>query len=91
MQITNLDWDEDNTAHIARHTVSPEEAEEVCFSRSHYTEIAKDEYYYITGQTETGRYLFLLVRYLGRGKVRVATARDMDKKEKSRYRKKRRK
>ncbi|MCK4423456.1 MAG: BrnT family toxin [Candidatus Omnitrophica bacterium] len=91
MQIISLDWDENNTDHIARHEVSPEEAEEVCFSRSYYIETGRDKYYYITGQTESGRYLFLVIKYLGRRKARVVTARDMDKKEKSRYKKKRRK
>lgn len=89
MRVTNLEWDEDNIFHIARHEVSPEEAEEACFSYSSCIEKAKGELYYITGQTEAGRYLFLVVKYIGRGKAKVITARDMDRKEKARYKKRR--
>ena len=45
--------------------------------------------YYVTGQTEAGRYLFVVVRYVGRGRARVITARDMEKQERSRYDKRR--
>lgn len=85
MQITNLLWHEDNVLHIARHKVSPEEVEEVCFSGSPQIEIGRGGLYYITGQTESGRYLFVVIKYLGRGNARVITSRDMDAKEKARY------
>ena len=89
MQVTNIEWYEENISHIARHGVSPEETEEVCFSRSSCIETGKGELYYITGQTEAGRYLFIVVKYLGHGKAKVITARDMDGKEKARYKKRR--
>lgn len=89
MQVTNLDWDDDNISHIARHEVIPEEVEEVCFSHSSCIETARKSLYYITGQTETGRYLFLAAKCLGHGKARIITARDMDQKEKIRYKKRR--
>lgn len=85
MQITNLIWHEDNVLYIARHKVSPEEVEEVCFSGTLQIEVGRGGLYYITGQTGGGRYLFILLRYLGRGRARVITARDMDDKEKFRY------
>lgn len=89
MRVTNLQWDEDNIFHIARHEVGPEEAEEVCFSHSSCIEKARGKLYYITGRTEAGRYLFVVGKYLGRGEARVITARDMDQKEKARYKKRR--
>lgn len=85
MQIANLIWDEDNVLHIARHKVLPEEVEEVCFSSIPQIEIGRGGLYYITGQTGSGRYLFIVVRYLGRGRAKVITARDMDDREKSRF------
>jgi len=85
MHILNLLWDEDNILHIARHGVSPEEVEEVCFSSSPHVEIGRGGLYYITGQTLGGRYLFIVIKYMGRGNAKVITSRDMDDKEKSRY------
>lgn len=84
MYIINLTWDEDNISHIARHRVFPEEVEELCFGSSSI-ETGRQNLYYVTGQTASGRYLFVVVKYLGRGNVKVITARDMDNKEKSRY------
>jgi len=89
VHITNLEWREDNIAHIARHRVTPEEVEEVCFSGTSFVETAGQELYYITGQSQAGRYLFIIVKYLGHGTVKVITARDMDQKEKTRYKKRR--
>ncbi len=89
MRITNLEWCEENILHIARHGVSPEEVEEICFSRSSLIETATRGLCYITGQTDPGRYLFAVVKPLGRGGAKVITARDMDRKEKTRYRKRR--
>lgn len=89
IHITNLEWDENNMVHISRHGVIPEEVEKVCFSEDCFIEVGRGKVYYVTGQSESGRYLFVVLRYLGRGKARVITARDMDEKEKSRYKKKR--
>ena len=85
MRIVHLIWDEDNVLHIARHGVDPEEAEETCFNRRPFIERGRDGLYYISGQTETGRHLFVVARFLGRGAARVITARDMDHKERRRY------
>lgn len=85
MQVTNLLWYEDNILHIAKHKVSPEEVEDVCFFSSPQIEVGRGGLYYITGQTGSGRYLFIVIKYLGRGNARVITARDMDTSEKARY------
>lgn len=90
MNITNIEWDEDSVFHIARHHVNPEEVEEVCFSNASFLEKGREKFYYVTGPTESGRYLFIVVKFIGHGKVKVITARDMDSKEKSRYKNKRR-
>lgn len=87
MKIIDIIWDEETVGHIARHGVIPEEVEEVCFSRSSCLEKGRTGRYYITGQTHAGRYLFIVVRFVGRGKVEIYTARDMDEKEKYRYKK----
>ncbi len=86
MRITNLEWDQENVVHIARHRVGPEEVEELCFHRSPLIERGRGGLYYVTGQTRSGRYLFAVVRTLGRGMARVITAREMELKEKRRFR-----
>lgn len=86
--VTAFDWSEETVAHIARHHVTPDEVESLCFAEDAVIERGRgDDIYYITGQTESGRYLFVVVRYLGRGRARAITARDMEKKERTRYQK----
>jgi uncharacterized DUF497 family protein len=81
-----FDWDEANTAHIARHGVRPEEAltdprRLVLKTRSQRGE----ERWAALGATEGGRILFALFTRR-RGRVRVITARDATPGEKRRYR-----
>lgn len=85
MRITRLEWNEENVVHIARHRVDPEEVEELCFHRSPLIERGRGGLCYVTGQTRAGRYLFAVVRILGRGMARVITAREMEMKEKRRF------
>lgn len=88
--VTALDWSEETVAHIARHHVTPDEVESLCFSEEAIIERGRGEdIYYVTGQTDAGRYLFVVVRYLGRGRARAITARDMEKMERARYQKRR--
>lgn len=89
MRITDFEWYEESIFHIARHKVNPEEVEEVCFSSSPLIETGRGGLYYVTGQTHGGRYLFVVVKYMGHGKAKVITARDMDSKEKRRFQQRR--
>ena len=88
MRITYLEWDRKNIAHIARHGVTPEEFNEVCQGRFLFRKGRGEKIYLIYGQTESNRYLFLVVKALGQGRYRPITARDMIKKEKRLYRRK---
>lgn len=85
MQITHLEWTEASILHIARHGVDPEEVEGVCFSHSSRLERGRQGFYYVSGQTAAGRYLFVVIRLLGHGGAKPITARNMDEKEKRRY------
>jgi uncharacterized protein len=64
MRIGKIIWSEDRIEHIARHNISPEEIEEVCFSRP-FIQRAKSKgenpVYYILGQTVAGHYLFCVI------------------------------
>lgn len=90
MRIRNIIWPEDRIEHIARHAVTPEEFEEVCFGRPLVLR-AKSEgdnpVYYTLGQTNAGRYLFCVVIQFPDGNGYPVTARSMTAKEKQRYRK----
>jgi uncharacterized DUF497 family protein len=75
--------------HIARHGVSPDEFEEVCFGRSLVLRArseGENPVYYILGQTQNGRYLFCVVIHFPDGNGFPVTARDMTAKEKRRFR-----
>ena len=88
MKIQELIWPEDRIDHIARHSVTPEEVEEVCFGRP-FVQRAKSEgknpVYYVLGQTNAGRYLFCVTIQFPDGKGYPVTARPMTDKEKRRY------
>ena len=88
MKIDQLLWSEDRIEHVARHDVSVEEVEEVCFGPALVLR-AKPEggnpVYYVLGQTEAGRYLFCVVIQFPDGRGYPVTARPMTDKERRRY------
>ena len=90
MRIDEFIWPEERIEHIARHGVTPDEVEQVCFGSS-FVRRAKSEgenpVYYVLGQTEAGRYLFYVVICFPDGNGYPVTAREMTPKEKRRYRK----
>ena len=74
--------------HIAVHSVSPAEVEEVCFGSALIQRgraIGKNPIYYVLGETTTGRYLFCVVIQFPDGKGYPVTARPMTNREKLRY------
>jgi len=89
MRIEELLWPRDRIEHIARHAVTPDEVEQLCFGRplvlrakSH----GDNPVYYVLGQTDVGRYLFSVVIQFPDGKGYPVTARPMTDSEKRRYR-----
>jgi uncharacterized protein len=90
MRIEQIIWPEDRVEHIARHGVSPDEVEEVCFGQALVQRTrseGENPVYYVLGQTEAGRYLFCVVIRFPDGNGYPVTAREMTAKEKRRYRK----
>jgi len=89
MRIRALIWPADRIEHIARHDVTPDEVQQVCFGRP-VVRRAKSEgenpVYYVYGQTGAGRYLFCVVIQFPDGNGFPVTARPMTVKEKRRYR-----
>lgn len=84
--ISRIRWTDAAIAHIARHGVHPEEVEAVCFGEDPIIRSGRDGLHYVLGQTDGGRYLFIVVREARPGEVRIVTAREMDTKERAYYR-----
>lgn len=90
MNIHELIWPESQIDHIARHGITPDELEEVCFGRSLAQKVqseGKNPVYYVLGQTSAGLYLFCVVIQFPEGKGYPVTARPMTDKEKHRFKK----
>jgi uncharacterized protein len=90
MTIRQIIWPRDRVDHIARHNITPQEVEEVCFGRSYVRKTrakGKNPVYYVLGQTEAGLYLFCIIIRLPDGKGYPVTARPMTNREKIGYRK----
>jgi uncharacterized DUF497 family protein len=85
-----FDWDEANQEHLARHCVTPQEAEEVVLGEPLDTEMQiagggnGEERLLQLGETAKGRILQLVTTWRG-GKVRVISAWDAPKQLKSYY------
>lgn len=89
--VTGFEWDEANIAHIARHDVTPDEAEEV-FSDSENVldedveHSRAEQRFLIIGKTEQGRLLYQVFTRRG-DKIRVISSRDINRKEVALYEK----
>jgi uncharacterized DUF497 family protein len=89
MRRARFEWDQQNLAHLARHSVDWDEAEAVV-ANDPLVLRTSDGKYLAYGQTDEGRYpLVVFIRKLG-PLIRVITARDLTDREKKRYRRRRR-
>jgi len=86
VRVNELEWDEANEEHVARHGVEPDEVEDVCFGRHWAIRSGGRKRLAVFGQAGGGRYILVIVERLGRGRYRPITARDMDHGEKRNYR-----
>ena len=85
-KIVRIEWLTDRIEHIqAKHQVTPREVEETCFGHPVILRGRGKQIYQVMGQTHSGRYLFIIVRFMGWGKVRLITARDMNHAERRWY------
>jgi hypothetical protein len=90
MKIERISWDQETVDHISNHSVSPEEVEEALFNDVDPPLImrGKEGKYLAYGKTNGGR--FLLVVWAAKyRKTKIITARDMSKKEKLFYKRRR--
>ncbi|WP_324718131.1 BrnT family toxin [Carboxydochorda subterranea] len=85
----DFEGDDANVVHIARHDVTPAEAEEALLDPRRLGmqvyQLKGEPRWAAVGATETGRVLFVV--YTKRGpKIRVITAQDAERDERRRYR-----
>lgn len=92
MRIYELIWDDWNVDHIARNHVDPSEVKSLIDERYHLARRAGTTRYgllryHLFGQTDAGRYLFVVLDNEGTNRFYVVTARDMSASEKREFRK----
>ena len=72
-----FDWDESNISHIARHGVTPEEAEQALSNNPSEAILQvhdNEERYYQIGMTDAHRCLVLVTTWRNDGQIRIVTA-----------------
>ena len=86
VDVERLDWDEWNRTHIARHNVTPDETEQVCFGAPVFREASKGRVMAI-GPTDGGRMLTIVLGENPReaGTYYAFTARPASRQERRRY------
>ena len=90
LKCTGFEWDRHNSEKIkSRHNVTPVECEQVFFnipvvSGDDEKHSEKENRFCVLGQTDSGRLLFLVFT-VRRDKLRIISARDMNRKERRAY------
>ncbi len=91
MEEFELQWNQRIIDHIQRHGITPEEVEEVIYDGKPFFKrgsgSGKSKRYYVFGQTQSGRYLMVVLGRAGSTTFKVITARKMEDDEKRFYKK----
>lgn len=86
---TKLKWRSDRVAHIlSKHGITPGEVEEVCFGKPLILRgpgKKGNRLYYVLGQTEAGRHLFIVLKPVAKGIALPVTARLMTSAQQKKY------
>lgn len=89
----DFEWDAHNINHLSRHSIEPEEAEEVLLGVNLPPHIRKtkkvrgEKRYIAFGVTAHDRYLLIVLQLKHNRRVRVITGRPMNKEQKKFYQK----
>jgi hypothetical protein len=84
VKISSLEWDDENILHIARHSISPVEVEDVCYGK-HIAYTGKFKRYILYGYSVSGRYIKLVLQRLYDSVFRTVTAYEMTDSEKHKF------
>jgi hypothetical protein len=85
--IAEVRWSRESEEHIRKHNVTIGEVWEVLRCRRPLSYRVKSKRYAVLGQTEAGRYLLIILKRVGKATYSLVTARDMQDRERKRYRK----
>lgn len=69
----------------SKHGITFQEAEEVCLSEARHVRKSRDELYKVFSQTNSGRYILVVLVNLSAGVWKIVTARDMTDSERQLY------
>lgn len=83
IKIRGFDWDDRNIQHVARHHITPDEAEEV-FLNALFRK-GREGRLLVYGITDAGRFILVVASIKPGGIIRVITARDMTQSERRYY------
>ncbi len=81
-------WTEQAEDHIATHSVSPDEVEQVVNTRPRLVLKGRGETEYLFGTTDAGQYLLVVLAEAVDGRSYVVTAREMTDAERQAFRRK---
>lgn len=86
LQIEALEIDEYVLDKIeTKHSITFQEAEEACLSDARHIRKSRDELYKVFSQTNSGRYILVVLVHLDGGIWKIVTARDMTGSERQLY------
>lgn len=86
MRLRELVWTPEIEDKVqGKHGLTPEEVGQVCLDPASHLRRARDGRYAVLGRTEAGRYVLVIGAYLGKGTLRIITARDMTDRERGLY------
>jgi uncharacterized DUF497 family protein len=86
LRIESLEIDDHILSKVeSKHGITFEEVEEACQSEARHIRRSKEGLYKLFSQTESGRYILVVLVNLGRGSWKVATAREMTDSERRLY------
>mgnify|MGYP001571552337 CR=1 FL=1 len=80
IELGELQWDEFNVEHIAKHDVSASEVEETCANKIYIDETYGGRYL-LVGRTKQGRMVSIVLVNVGKNKYYAVTARDSSRGE----------
>lgn len=86
MRLREIVWTPEIEDKVQRkHGLRPEEIAQVCLDPAAHLRRARDGRYAVLGRTEAGRYVLVIGAYLGKGTLKIITARDMTDSERGLY------
>ncbi len=86
LRIESLEIDDHILEKIeCKHDIEFDEVEEVCAAENHHVRRGKEGLYKDFGQTNSGRYILVVLVNKGRGQWKIVTARSMTDNERKLY------